>query len=313
MENYINAFLLAGFMDQKALILVFFTAIISGVSIFVNNFGVKGIDSAVFTFAKNIIVAVLLLSIILGLKEFNNLKRLNRKDWSVLLLIGLIGGAIPFVLFFKGLQLTNGAAGSFVHKLMFVFVAILAVIFLKEKLSWKIWIPATILLVGNFFLLQLTNFELNLGMALVLVATLFWSVENVISKHVLKTIEPKVLAFGRLFFGSLFIMAYLVFTDKFSLIYNLSWSQFSWILVTVPFLLLYTLTWYSGLKHVKVTTATSILLLGAPITTILSFVFLNSAFTIMQAIGTLLIIGGLVSMVLLLERKTYEEPTISTA
>ncbi|MFH1506774.1 MAG: DMT family transporter [archaeon] len=300
-------------MNKKALMLVLFTAIISGVSIFVNKFGVVGIDSGVFTFTKNIIVGLLLLGIILGLKEYKHLKALKRKDWSILLLIGLLGGAIPFVLFFQGLQMTSGAGGSFVHKLMFIFVAILAVVFLKEKISKKVWIPAAALIAGSFLLLQLTSFEYNWGIALVLIATLFWSVENIISKRVLERIEPKVLAFGRLFFGSLFIMAYLFSTGKFSLVYDLSWSQLSWILVTVPFLLLYVLTWYSGLKHVKVTTATSILLLGAPITAILSFVFLNSPFTIMQAVGSLLIIGGVISMVLLLEKKPHEVPTISTA
>ena len=304
-------------MERKGLLLVFLTAIISGISIFVNKFGVSGIDSTVFTFAKNILVGLLLLGIILGLNEFKNLKVLEKKDWLYLLVVGLVGGAIPFVLFFRGLQLTNSVAGSFVHKLMFVFVAVFAVIFLKEKISKKIWIPATALIIGNFFLLNIsiTSFSLDLGIVLVLVAALFWSAENVLSKRLLnkQSLEPKVLAFGRLFFGSLFIMAYLVFTGKFSLIYGLSWTQFSWILITVPFLLMYVLTWYSGLKHVKVTTATSILLLGSPITALLSFVFLGSVFTIMQAIGSLLIIGGIISLVLLLEKKPYEVPTISIA
>ena len=315
MENYINPFLLAFFMERKGLLLVFLTAIISGISIFVNKFGVSGIDSTVFTFTKNLIVGLLLLGIILGLNQFKNLKVLEKKDWLYLLVVGLIGGAIPFVLFFRGLQLTNSAAGSFVHKLMFVFVAVFAVIFLKEKISKKIWIPATALIMGNFFLLNISSFSLDLGIVLVLVAALFWSAENVLSKRLLdkQRLEPKVLAFGRLFFGSVFIMTYLVFTGKFSLVYGLSWTQFSWILITVPFLLMYVLTWYSGLKHVKVTTATSILLLGSPITALLSFVFLGSVFTIMQAIGSLLIIGGIISLVLLLEKKSYEVPTISIA
>jgi drug/metabolite transporter (DMT)-like permease len=187
---------------------------------------------------------------------------------------------------------------------MFIIVAVLALFFLKEKLSKKIFIPAVLLLAGNFLLLKLSSFEFGLGAAFVLAATFFWAVENVISKKVLVRIEPKTVAFGRLFFGSLFILAYLFVIGKAPLVFSLSFSQFSWILVTVPFLLLYVITWYTGLKEISVTTATSILLLGSPITTLLSFVFLGSALGVMQAIGMLLILSG-VSMVILIEKKSY--------
>lgn len=296
-------------MKNKGWIFVFFTALISGCSIFVNKFGVKGIDSTVFTFLKNGVVALFLFAIILGFKEFHNLKKLSKKEWLQLLSIGLIGGSIPFVLFFKGLQLSNGAIGSFIHKTMFIFVAVLAIIFLKEKLSKKVMIPAVLLLAGNFLLLKLTSFELSLGALLVLIATLFWSVENIISKHVLKTVEPKVLAFGRLFFGSLFIMVYMVFTDKIALIGSITSAQFGWILISAPFLLLYVITWYTGLKEIKATTATSILLLGSPITTLLSFAFLGSALSVMQAMGILLVLTGIVAMIIL-TREDYSEPTV---
>ena len=46
-------------LERKGLQLVFFTAIISGVSIFINSYGIKGIDSSVFTFSKNIIVGAI--------------------------------------------------------------------------------------------------------------------------------------------------------------------------------------------------------------------------------------------------------------
>ena len=103
---------------KKGFLLVLLTAIISGVSIFLNSFGVKGINPFIFTGMKNFIVGMLLLSIILSFKYFNELKNLKRKDWQDLILIGFIGGSIPFLLFFKGLQLINGVQAAFVHKTM---------------------------------------------------------------------------------------------------------------------------------------------------------------------------------------------------
>ena len=79
---------------------------------------------------------------------------------------------------------------------------------------------------------------------------------------------------------------------------------------SVRLLLLYVITWYTGLKYTKASTATSILLLGSPITTLLSFFFLKTHLVVPQAIGILLIIGGVISMILL--EKSYA-PISSTA
>tara|TARA_B100002003_G_C14139031_1_gene547789 strand:+ start:829 stop:1032 length:204 start_codon:yes stop_codon:yes gene_type:complete len=49
---------------------------------------------------------------------------------------------------------------------------------------------------------------------------------------------------------------------------------------------------------VKVTTATSVLLLGSPITTLLSYLFLGSTLSLVQAVGILLVVGGVVSVVM---------------
>ena len=83
---------------KKGAWLVLATAIISGFAIFLNAFGVKGINPYLFTGTKNLLVAVFLLSTILLFKQFKELRKLERKDWLNLGLIGLTGGSIPFLL-----------------------------------------------------------------------------------------------------------------------------------------------------------------------------------------------------------------------
>jgi drug/metabolite transporter (DMT)-like permease len=281
---------------KKGLMLVFFTALVSGLSIFINSFGVKGFDSSVFTFSKNIIVALFLFSIILLFNQFNELKKLNKKYWSQLVTIGLIGGSIPFLLFFKGLQLTTGTTSAFIHKTIFIYIAIFALLFLKEKLTKGFFIGALLLLFGNYFLIE-PDFNLSIGHSLVLLATVFWAAENVLAKHVLRELSGTIVAFGRMFFGSLFILMFLIFTGKFSIIFSMSVEQYLWILLTAVFLLLYVFSYYNGLKHIKVTTAACILALGAPITTLLAFLFRGISITINQAFGILLIVAGIVSII----------------
>lgn len=301
---------------KTGLMFIFFTAIISGFSIFINKFGVSDINSNIFTFSKNIIVAIFLFAIILFLNEFKSLTKLKTKDWLKLAIIGFVGGSIPFLLFFRGLQLTSGATSAFIHKTMFIYVIILAMIFLKEKLNKKVLIPAALLLIGNFLILNinpLNLFNLNYGSLLIFIATLFWATENIISKHVLKELTSVQVAFGRMFFGSLFILIFLFFTNELKLISTLNLPQLSWILISSIFLFLYVFTWYSGLKYVKVSTATSILLLGSPITTLLSYIFIGITLTLNEALGILFLIIGIVSFVLLAETVKKTQPISSTA
>lgn len=281
-------------VEGKGILLVLSTAIISGFAIFINKFGVSGFDPYLFTFLKNLVVAAFLLSLILGIKEFKSLKKLKKNDWLILTIIGLVGGCIPFLLFFKGLSLTTAASGSFLHKTMFVYVAVLAGVFLKEKISNKLFIAGALLLLGNLYFLKFLPYNAQIGDLLILMATFFWAVENTVSKYALKTLPPRIVAFGRMGIGSLFIFVFLLFTGGFSAILSLTTLHWQWVLISGVILFGYVTTWYTGLKYIKVSVATTILLLGLPITLLLTFIFQGKPFTENQMIGTFLIFFGVV-------------------
>ncbi|MFH1376228.1 MAG: DMT family transporter [Candidatus Woesearchaeota archaeon] len=286
---------------KKGVLLVLGTAIISGIAIFINKFSLATIDSSVFTFLKGVIVSVFLLSILLAAREFKTIKTITKKQWVLLVLIGLIGGSIPFLLFFKGLALTSAASAAFMHKTLFIYASLFAVVFLKEKINKKIFLAAILLLVGNLLLLQLSSFTFGVGELLVLSAAILWAGENVLSKHTLKKLSGNIVAFGRMFFGSLFILTFLIMTNKAALIPQIPLQGFLWTIITSIVLLLFVTTYYNGLKHIKVSVATSILLLGSPITMLLSSLFLSATLAITQLIGISLIALGIIATVLYIE------------
>lgn len=278
---------------KKGLLLVLLTAIISGFSIFINQFGVSVVNPYIFTGLKNIAVAILFCGILLMMKDWRLLKKLSKKQWGLLVLIGLIGGSVPFLLFFKGLFLTTAAGGAFIHKTMFIYVAVLAAIFLKEKIDKRFLFGSLLLLLGNAFLLKFIPHSLGKGDLLVLTATLFWAAENIISKYALKNLPSRIVGWGRMFFGSIFILMFLLITGQLSLIINLNLNQINWVIITSILLFAYVITWYCGLKYVPVSLATSILLLGAPITTFLSFVY-SGTITPKEIFGYILVVLGIV-------------------
>jgi len=295
-------------LDNRGITLVLATALISGFSIFINKFGVTGINSTVYTLARSLVVAGLLAIVILAFGKREVISRLTRRDWRDLAIVGLVGGSIPFLLFFRGLQLSASAPASFIHKTMFVFVAVLAIAFLKEKLSGRTALLALGLLAGNFLLLGGIPTMISEGYLLVLGATVFWAIENVFSKKLLERIEPNALALGRMGFGALFIAAYAAFSGELSLAGGLGGEQLAWVAVTSVVLLGYVLTWYNGLKTVSVTTATAVLLLGSPVTLALNLVFFGVAVTAFQAAGAVLLAVGCGAWVWLANRVEAKTP-----
>ncbi len=278
-------------VDKKGIALIFLTALISGFAIFINKFGVAVVSPDVFTTLKNTTVAFMLLASLFYFDR-GKLASLTRKNWLSLLAIGAIGGSVPFILFFRGLAIATAATAAFIHKTMFLYVAVLAAFFLKEKISRKLLAAAGLLLAGNALFLKFTPAELTIGTVMVLAATLLWAGEAVLSKKVLKKLDSSTVAFGRMFFGSLFLLAYLIATSQAPAILTLNQSQLGWVAVTALFLLAYVTTWYSGLKRVSASTAACILSLGAPITTGLKVLAGAALPSPVQAFGVLLILAG---------------------
>ncbi|MBW3017278.1 DMT family transporter [Candidatus Woesearchaeota archaeon] len=296
---------------KKGVVLVFATALISGISIFVNKFAVEGFNPYSYTFMKNIAVAFLFLVLIFAIGQYNKLKQLTSKQWLKLFLIGAFGGSIPFLLFFKGLSISSGATSAFIHKTLFIWVGLLAIIFLKERLHKGALIGAILLLIGNAFLLKLGVFSFDLGALLVLIATFFWAIETVISKHVLKDVSANIVAFARMGFGSIIVLIFLIATRNLPTTAMFSLDGLFWVLLPAIFLLGYVYTWYNGLSKLSASVATSILLLGSPITTLLSYLFLDTALAMSQVFGIIFLASG-IGIVILFSRKNIHS-SFSTA
>ncbi len=274
---------------NKGLYLVLGTAIISGVSVFLNKFAVKAVsNSDIFTTAKNIAVGLILTGIILTPFLFNKLKIVTRQEWLKLGLIGLIGGSVPFLLFFKGLSLTSAASAAFIHKTLFIWVSLLAIWFLKEKIGRLQYLALGLLFLGNFTLLGFKIMSFGYGELLVLTATLMWAIEFVIAKKVLKNIDSEIVAWARMFFGAIILLGYLAVTGQVQNLVALNFNQWYWIIVGSALLLGYVLTWYKALKFLPAITVTSILVLASPITTCLEIIT-SHKFNIYQIGGSLLI------------------------
>lgn len=283
---------------MKGLGLVLSTGVISGVSIFLNKFGVSGVDPALFTMAKGLIVAAMLVVTLGVMREWQTIQALPARTWRRLALIGLVGGSIPFLLFFTGLRMTSAAQGSLIHKTLFVWVAILAYATLRERIAPRMMLGGALLLTGNAVLLGLTGFTPSWGDLLIICATLLWAIEITLSRATLlrNGVPGRIVALGRMGFGSLYLLLFVLATGKGGLIPALDGASLLWIIFTGALLYGYVFTFYEGLARVPAATATAVLMIGSAITTLLNLVW-EGTLAWMPILGSVLILAGALSFV----------------
>jgi drug/metabolite transporter (DMT)-like permease len=279
-------------------LLVLATAVISGVSTFVNFYAVKGTGSDAFVTMRNIVVALAFVPVALLATRWLRAPALRGVDWARLVLIGLVGGAIPFVLFFEGIQMATHAGGAaaatFGYRTLFLMASVLGFVALHEKFHSRIALAAGLLLVGNALLLSLSGPIWTNGTGYVLIATALWAVEYTISKRVLRELPSATVALGRMGFGAMFLAAYLAYTSQWSTVAGFSGAQWEWVLISAALLAAFVGSWYAGLKRVDLGVATSVLVLGFPITWVLGVLAQGSPMTVGGAAGAAAVSAGVI-------------------
>ncbi len=251
--------------------LAFAAAIVSGFSVWVNSYAVKEVrDPAVFTTAKNAIVGLALLAFLL--RPGARLPRIPRSGRSraMLLALGVVGGSIPFVLFFEGLARSGPGNAAFIQKTLFIWVAILAVPLLKERIGrWQLMAFA-MLLVAQLLIGKPSSWNPGDGEWMVLAATGLWTVETIVARKLLADVPASLAATSRMALGGTFLLAYLAVQGKLGVLFGLNAEQWRWVIWTSAILLVYVVTWYSSLQRAPATVVTSILAVAAPITAALA-------------------------------------------
>jgi drug/metabolite transporter (DMT)-like permease len=269
------------------------TALISGLSIFVNGFAVRQVpDAAVFTTLKNGFAAILLLALVAASIRPAQVRAIRPRSWVRLAVMGVVGGSVPFLLFFGGLSIAGAPSAAFIHKTLFIWVAVLAVPFLGERLGWLQIGALGVLLAGQAVLLSPAGMAWGLGETMIAAATLLWAIETVIAKRVLADVPAPVVGAARLGFGLVVLAGFLVATGRLGIVAALTLEQWRWALLTGLLLFGYVGTWYAALKRAPASAVTAILVLGAPVTAMIQSLSSGTVPAVPAIAGHALLLAG---------------------
>ena len=283
---------------KAGIALAFATACISGVAIWVNSkAGVHFTDATVYTTAKDSVAGVLLIALAVMWRTTHTAP-LSTPASSRTRLIGLaavavIGGSVPFVLFFEGLARAQATQASFLQKTLVIWVALLAVPLLREKVRWPHLLAIALLIGGLVWLVPAVGtVKFGEGEAMILGATLLWSVEVIVVKKLLAGMSPRTLAAARMGLGTALLFGWLAVDGKVGTFTSLNWTQWRWALLTGLILTAYVGTWYAALSLAGAIDVTAVLVFGAVVTAALSGAFdgasVNAGGIALIALGTLL-------------------------
>ena len=261
---------------RTGLAFAFAAALISGVSVWVNAMAVRAFgDPILYTTIKNVIAGAVLIGIAIAWTARRSPHGLTRPCGRGQLfglgIVGIFGGGLAFVLFFEGLSRTTAASAGFIQKTLVIWVAILAVSFLREHFG-RLHVAAIGLLVTGQIVAAggLAMPALSSGEALIFLATLIWAAEVVIAKRLLAGLSPLTVASARMGIGGIALIAFSFVSGHAAIFGSLTAGQWTWVALTGVILTAYVATWLSALARSPATDVTAVLVFGAIVTAVLN-------------------------------------------
>lgn len=227
------------------------------------------------------------------------LARMTPASWGDLFLFASIGTALPLVCVIVGLPQTGAITGSFLLQLQAPSALLFALVFLKEKITWKQVAGIALLLVGGLLVIlrdlhgpmQIRGGQ---GDLLVLIAAVGIGFSYIPGKRLTEHGDALQINLLRLFGGSFFLLPLLALQS------NVLLAPLSWVLIGV--LVLYIVTNFgvgyiflqAGIGLLQAWEASAILLTMPLFSTVFALLLLHESLTLLQITGgCIILVGGL--------------------
>jgi drug/metabolite transporter (DMT)-like permease len=279
---------------SRGIAAAFATACVSGVSIWVNSHAVSRFgDATVYTTAKNAVAGLILLALTISVSAARQPMRrrpLRPRELAGLLVVAVIGGSVPFVLFFEGLARAHATQAAFIQKTLVIWVALIAVPFLRERIGLAHVAAIALVVAGQAVLAgSAGTVTFGGGEAMIFAATLLWAGEVILAKRLLDAVPVRTVAIARMVVGTLILVAWVLASGRAAELVHLSAAQWEWALLTGALLSAYVATWFTALARAQAVDVTAVLVFGAVITAVLAHAADGAAF---DTLGLILVSLG---------------------
>ncbi len=182
----------------KAVLLAVLVTIIWSTSWVLIKIGLADIPAMTFAGLRYVLASLLFLPLLLKKDIRQQIKRLSKREWAVMVLLGVVLYTVGQGGQYLGLAYLPSVTVSLILNLSALFVAIVSSITIKEKLNWLQWIGVLLNLAGVFIYFNPVNNPLQghwLGWLFAVLCLLGNSVGSIIGREVNRSarIHPIVI------------------------------------------------------------------------------------------------------------------------
>lgn len=178
---------------KMSLLMVMVTIFWAGAFI-TGKMGVHLLSPLVLTFLRMALATAIIFPIMIHVEKDN--WKIKKEDVKYAIATGTVGMIGYHVFFFSALKYTEASKAAMINAINPLLTAMLAAVFLKEKLSSRKALFIIIALVGVFLTLSdwnmdnIINFNFNIGDLLMLAGSVLWAVYAIIVKKVMHRFTP---------------------------------------------------------------------------------------------------------------------------
>lgn len=126
-----------------ALLAAFSAAVVTTLS----KAGIKDLDPSLAFAVQSVLIVIVAWVVVLVQGNTHELKAVNGTTWTYLIVAGIVT-TLSSLFTFKALKLGDASVVSPLERISLVFAILMAVIFLKEKITWQVILGGLLMTAG---------------------------------------------------------------------------------------------------------------------------------------------------------------------
>ncbi len=237
-----------------------------------------------------------------------SIKKLSKRDWIFVLIIGIGGSALASIAFTQAFHYVNPSVAILLQKLQPFIAILLAGIILKENMPKKFWIWAGVAILGAYIISfpnitpQLYEGEVFnpniIGVSYAVLAAILWGASTVFGKYVLNTVSFEAMTALRFVVAFIFLLGLNIFDGGLAQISLVTATDLLFlIIVSIVSGSMSLLLYYRGLQFTKASIATLAELGFVFAALLINIIFLGTGLVFIQIIGIILLLLAVLKLV----------------
>lgn len=222
---------------------------------------------------------------------------MNKADFASIVTLGIVGVFINQWSFFKGLQTADPTTSALILATTPILTGVLAAIFLKEKLTIRMFIGSVVAITGIYFVVTkgtFTSIHVDRGLLWIVLTMVTFAIMIIMTRRLSNRMSPLAITLYSNIVG-LFVSIPFVFLLDSPLRMSSNFSD--WALLIVTAIVVHgiaNLIWNNYIRYVDASKASILSNLEPFVAMVMGFLLLAKPITDAEIIGSLFIVGGVI-------------------